>query len=255
MAKGKLFDLLKNVVDNVQQNNREQASQKTAPAEVFDRLRNEFETIQDIRNEKQEDRRERREERREERQERRAERRVLKSEIREQKKEMRDGWREEGKEDPFDAIRKKIEAMKQDNESRQDEETADPQVWDQLLKEVSQLESIPATEVQYKYQPQNPQTQQTQPVQEQPAFNPFASSGAAPIGNGVIMAQGSINVNAEPSMNAQRSNFRIPQGAIVNLLAQDNTNPVNLDGNQCGWCKVHYEGQEGWILDAYLGSV
>lgn len=253
MAKGKLFDLLKNVVDNVQQNNRENPNQKTAPGELFKRLQDQLGEIKEVNQERKAERLGERFERKEARLERRAEKRELREQFREQKNEMKQDWQQTSpspsentpSDNPFDAVRRKIEELKKDNEVREDEETAQPEMWDQLMKEVQVLESIPATKVEY--------SQPAKPVES--AHNPWAPSNTAPIGNGVINVMGSIAINAEPNMGSQRSDFRISQGTVVNILAQDNSNPINLDGEQVGWCKIHVDGKEGWILNAYLGSV
>lgn len=261
MAKGKLFELLKNAVDNVQQNNRENPNQKTAPGELFKRMQEQLGELKELNQERKAEKLEERFERKEARLERKAEKRELREQFRGQKNEMKQGWQESTPvekipieinpientpaENPFDAVRRKIEEIKKDNEVREDEETAQPEMWDQLMKEVQVLESIPATKVEYS-QPAEPAGS---------AHNPWAASNTPPIGNGVINAMGSIAINAEPNMGSERSSFRLPQGAVVSILAQDNSNPINLDGQQCGWCKVHFEGKEGWILNAYLGSV
>jgi len=204
-----------------------------------------------------------RQERQENRQERREQRRELKDEFRAQKNEMKQEWQD--KKPPiqpsmtggnlWDSLRHQMNQAKADNEQRQDEPTADANVWEQLMGEIQKLEAQPTGQVQSQPQQQRQQPQQPQSAQPTEArHNPWAPSGAAPIAQGVIISDGSVNLRAQPNMAAPRSEFRIQSGAVVNLVGEDKSNPVNLDGNVCGWCKVSVDGVEGWLPDAYLGS-
>lgn len=252
MAKGRLLDLLRNAVDNVQQENRENPNQKTAPSPLFRRLQDQIASMQEVKAANQSQRWEARQERRQERNERREERRDLRDQFRDAKNDMKQNWdqsqpqnqqQQPAAEDAnmFEALRKQLQQAQQDNNQRADEETAESGVWEQLMGEVQKLERRPAGPVM-------PQAQQPA------AHNPWAASGATPISNGVIIADGSVSLRAEPNMSAARSDFRVPSGAEVNLIGEDKSNPVNLDGMVCGWCKVSVNGVEGWVPDAYLGS-
>jgi len=263
MAKGRLFNRLRDAFDNVQQNNRENPNQKTAPNQLFRRLQNQLENMAELQQDKREQRIEARQERQENRQERREQRRELKDEFRAQKNEMKQEWQD--KKPPiqpsmtggnlWDSLRHQMNQAKADNEQRQDEPTADANVWEQLMGEIQKLEAQPTGQVQSQPQQQRQQPQQPQSAQPTEArHNPWAPSGAAPIAQGVIISDGSVNLRAQPNMAAPRSDFRIQSGAVVNLVGEDKSNPVNLDGNVCGWCKVSVDGVEGWIPDAYLGS-
>jgi len=252
MARGRLFNRLRDAIDNVQQNNRENPNQQTAPNQLFRRLQDNLANMQELQQDRREQRVEARQERQGERNERREQRRELKDEFRAQKNEMKQEW-QQNKEPMqpkmqggtlWDQIRQQMETAKQDNQQRQDEPTADANVWEQLMGEIQQLEKQPTGQVQSQ--------QQQQP--QQPRHNPWAASNASPIAQGVIISDGSVNLRSQPNMAAPRSEFRIRSGSVVNLVGEDKSNPVNLDGNICGWCKVSVDGVEGWIPDAYLGS-
>jgi len=258
MAKGRLFNRLRDAIDNVQQNNRENPKQQTAPNQLFRRLQDQLANMQELQQDRREQRFEARQDRQEHRQERREQRRELKDEFRAQKNEMKEQWQNQqqpmqpkmnaGGPTLWDTLRQRMEEAKADNQQRQDEPTADANVWDQLMGEIQKLETQPTGQVQSQQQ------QQPSHQPQQPRHNPWAASGAAPIAQGVIISDGSVNLRSQPNMGAPRSEFRIQSGSVVNLVGEDKSNPVNLDGNICGWCKVSVDGVEGWIPDAYLGS-
>lgn len=260
MAKGRLFNRLRDAIDNVQQNNRENPTQKTAPNQMFRRLQDQLANMQELQQEKREERFEARQDRQENRQERREQRRELKDEFRAQKNEMKQEWQKNeapmqpkmnaGGPTLWDTLRQRMEQAKVDNEQRQDEPTADANVWDQLMGEIQKMEAQPTGQVQSQQQQQQPES--ARPTEAR--HNPWAPSGVAPIAQGVIISDGSVNLRSQPNMGAPRSEFRIQSGSVVNLVGEDKSNPVNLDGNVCGWCKVSVDGVEGWIPDAYLGS-
>lgn len=64
---------------------------------------------------------------------------------------------------------------------------------------------------------------------------------------------GSLAMRIHPDMGAPTNSTRIPHGAAIRVL-QYSDKQIRLDGKDSTWVEVDYDGQRGWILDAYLGG-
>ena len=81
---------------------------------------------------------------------------------------------------------------------------------------------------------------------------------AAPSSNAVGMMAttnsngGSLAFRTAPDMGAPTHSIRIPEYSQMKVLGYSQ-NSINLDGVNSRFAQVEYNGQVGWVLEAYLG--
>jgi DNA-binding ferritin-like protein (Dps family) len=63
---------------------------------------------------------------------------------------------------------------------------------------------------------------------------------------------GSLGFRTAPDMTAPMHNVRIPEFSKLKVLGYSD-NSINLDGVTSRFAQVDYNGQVGWVLEAYLG--
>ena len=63
---------------------------------------------------------------------------------------------------------------------------------------------------------------------------------------------GSLGFRTAPDMAAPMHNVRIPEYSKLKVLGYSD-NSINLDGVTSRFAQVDYNGQVGWVLEAYLG--
>lgn len=63
---------------------------------------------------------------------------------------------------------------------------------------------------------------------------------------------GSLAFRTAPDMGAPTHNVRIPEYSQLRVLGYSN-NSINLDGINSRFAQVEFNGQVGWVLEAYLG--
>lgn len=256
-----LFKELQEQFSKIQQQNRESQKERTAPREVFDRMRDRLEEIQT------------------KNAERRANRKTTQTSA------TGGGI--------FAAIKEALEKNKRQNEASEVEETAEASIFDRMKAELERMEqqkhqyeevveeeccdeeptaSNPPTsdnplediidswankeagtyhnEMEPLPTPKPNPIPTNSPTYEPPVVHPSSfqvGSMATADGNGGSLAL-RMNNHITASQNAQR----VPHGAQVRILGQSDQNKINLDGQICGWYKVEYNGQIGWLLDTYL---
>ena len=62
---------------------------------------------------------------------------------------------------------------------------------------------------------------------------------------------GSLGFRTAPDMGATMHNVRIPEYSQLRILGYSE-NSINLDGITSRFAQVDYNGQVGWVLEAYL---
>ena len=277
-----IFSKLKDHMAKVQQENREDANVKTAPGEIFDRLRNKLEEVQKTQSSKR-------------------------------------GRTKSGS--IFDQIKEKFEEAKQENEVSETEETADSSIMERIQKEMEALEKKKKIEIEEKKanppawgtpsgtpsvddilgrviegakkeqkktnpkptkeedfgsifdQIMSPTPSASKPkAKKEPDYGDIwekiatqeaanksrptptgrKSTGLYVGGTALVNSGGSLALRVDPNMGAGKLRKRLPNNVNVRIVNQDSENTINIDGVNSGWYEVEYEGQRGWVLEIYL---
>lgn len=64
---------------------------------------------------------------------------------------------------------------------------------------------------------------------------------------------GSLALRLNPDFGSPVNSVRIPDQASVKIL-QLSDKTIMLDGIKSNWVMVDYHGQQGWVLDSYIGQ-
>jgi len=287
-----LFSKLKDHLAKVQQENRESTTEKTAPKEIFDRIRQKIEETQ--------------------------------------KKASTKKGRTRSSGSIFSQLKDKLAEAKKENEASPKEETADASILDRVQAEVEKLEKkkkpvdieikkeaapawgsptgVPAVDdilgrvmtsakkeqakkattpkkeeefgsifdqIMGSDKPKastakKTSTKKSVPVSDfgdifdkivtqEPSQSATSSNrgggndGLYVGGTGLVDGKGgSLSMRTEPHMGAGTLRSRLPDNVNVRILNHTDKNAISIDGQTAGWYKVDYEGQQGWILDLYL---
>ena len=280
-----LFSKLKESMAKVQQENRENARVKTAPTEIFDRIRNKIEDAQ------------------KEQATKKAQNKgksifeILKGKFAEAKQENEASPTETTADK---SILKKIEeemkALEKKKKLDLEEKEADPPAWgtpagapaaDDILsrvidgakKEQAKAKKKPTKEEDFGsifdqiMNSDKPSASKAKKASKEPDYGdiwekvstqeaankskPTAagrkSTGLYVGGTGLVDGQGgSLAMRVDHKMGAGTLKNRLPDNVNVRILDHTTKNSINLDGKKCGWYQVEYQGQQGWILDSYL---
>ncbi len=280
-----LFSKLKDSMAKVQQENRENTRVKTAPSEIFDRIRTKIEDAQ------------------KEQATKKAQNQgrsifdILKGKFEEAKQENEASPTEPTADK---SILKQIEAEMKALEKKKkldlEEKEANPPAWgtpagapaaDDILsrvingakKEQAKAKTKPAKEEDFgsifdqimnsdKPSASKPKKAAKEPdygdiwekVSTQEAANKSRptpagrkSTGLYVGGTGLVDGKGgSLAMRVDHKMGAGQLRMRLPDNVNVRILDHTTKNAINLDGKKTGWYKVEYQGQQGWILDSYL---
>lgn len=280
-----LFSKFKDSMAKVQQENRENTRVKTAPSEIFDRIRTKVEEAQ--------------------------------------KEQATKRTQNQGR-SIFDILKGKFEEAQQENEASPTEATADkgilqkiqeemkalekkkkldleekevnPPAWgtpagapasDDILsrvingakKEQAKAKTKPAKEEDFGsifdqiMSADKPSASKPKKVSKEPDYGDIwekvstqeaankskptpagrKSTGLYVGGTGMVDGKGgSLAMRVEHKMGAGTIRKRLPDNVNVRILDHTTKNSINLDGVKSGWYEVEYEGQRGWILDSYL---
>jgi len=283
-----LFSKLKDHLAKVQQENRESSTEKTAPKEIFDRMRQKIEETQ--------------------------------------KKAATKKGRTRKSGSIFSQLKDKLVEAQKENEVSPKEETADTSILDKVQAELEKLEKkkkpveietkkveapawgsptgvpdvddilgrvmestkkekakkavTPKKEEEFgsifdqimssdKPKAKKASTKKSAPVSDfgdifDKIVTPGSSRSASSSGGGgnndlyvggtglVDGKGGSLSMRTEPHMGAGTLRSRLPDNVNVRILNHTDKNAISIDGQTAGWYKVDYEGQQGWILDLYL---
>ena len=215
-----LFDIIKKFGEKVadaQQNNRESQTEKTADGSVFDDIRSRMEKM----NEK-------------------------------------DHAEAESSRSPFDIFKSEIEDVQTKNRENPNVETAEPSVFDKMRAEIERMEAEAKTGsagtgvFEEEHSSNMPYDSSFDEVVNTPA--PPATPRVLQVGGmaNTLSGGGSLGMRITPDMGAGKNATRIPSGAQIKILDYNDQNKINLDGKICGWYKVDFNGQQGWILANYL---
>ncbi len=279
-----LFSKLKDSMAKVQQENRENTRVKTAPSEIFDRIRNKIEEAQ---------------------------KEVATKKTQNQGRSI------------FDILKGKFEEAKQENEASPTEPTADKSILQKIEAEMKALEKKKKLDLEEKETnppawgtpagapvaddilsrviegaKKEQAKAKTKPTKEEdfgsifdqimnsdkpsaskakvskepdygdiwekvstqeaanksrPTASGRKSTGLYVGGTGLVDGKGgSLAMRVDHKMGAGQLRKRLPDNVNVRILDHTTKNAINLDGKKTGWYKVEYEGQQGWILDSYL---
>ena len=248
-----LFKVIQEQLSKVQQENRESQKEKTAPGGIFDKLREQVKNME-------------------------------KKETTHRAQGASGGL--------FSVLKEKLDQVRQENHDDPEVETAEPSIFDRMREELEKLEaqkdthkttaqthnepdydfgSEPSTgsnessseefgnvfdgigdDVFNKETGNVPSNHEQPPSYEQP--NIETGKRSIQIG-GMAMTNsmgGSLAMRVDPNMGAGQNSMRVPDGSQLRVLEYSDQNKINLDGQICGWYKVDFNGQQGWILDMYL---
>jgi len=159
----------------------------------------------------------------------------------------------------FDRLRRKVEETQYENEADPQVETADPSVFDDLMKEIE------AANEKFEYQERQQSGRQhtdtynsdmhhrdshaptsewgqNESVSPKKQVNSFATTSS----NG-----GSLQMTMEPQIGGAVKSIRVPHGSQVRII-QFSDNIINLDGRNSRFAYIDYNGQQGWIPETYL---
>lgn len=218
---GNLFDIIKKFgekVAEVQQDNRESQTEKTASGSIFDNIRNK---VEDLKNQKEQNQQ-----------------------------------HDQASANPFEEFKRKIEEAQHENREDPEVETAEPSVFDRMRAELERMENeannAPASTGSYVEEHSNNIPFETKYDEVYNAPKPVERS----IGVGSMAmvdgGGGSLAMRIDPDMGAGKNATRIPHGANIQILEYSDQNKINLDGKVQGWYKINFNGQIGWVLESYL---
>ncbi len=244
MGKNNFFDLLKNAVDKVQQDNHDNPEERTAPTNLFDRIRENLAKSKERRKENEE------------------EGKGLFDIFREKLQEaQRDNEADPEEETAEPTVFEKLQAeLKRLEEEKEMASSGLPQYGP---------EPAPEGYVEYGPDPEptpppvRPSSKPVEPIPSQridhipnsvpdPVPAPSSKPRAIPPSMRSVVSSGSIAVRTEPNMAAPQLPSRIPAKAKLRVLEHSMDNAIKLDGKLTGWCLVDYENIRGWVLDYYV---
>ncbi len=280
-----LFSKLKDSMAKVQQENRENTRVKTAPSEIFDRIRTKVE------------------EAKKEQATKRAQNKgrsifdILKGKFEEAKQENEASPTEATAEKGIlKKIQEEMEALEKKKKLDLEEKEVDPPAWgtpagapaaDDILsrvisgakKEQAKAKKKPTKEEDFGsifdqiMTSDKPSASKPKKVSKEPDYGDIwekvstqeaankskptpagrKSTGLYVGGTGLVDGKGgSLAMRVEHKMGAGQLRQRLPDNVNVRILDHTTKNSITLDGVKSGWYQVEYEGQRGWILDSYL---
>lgn len=252
-----LFSVLMDKLSEVQQNNRESQDQKTAPSEVFDRMKKKLENLETNRNQQQSTT---------------GQGGGLLSSLQEKLEEVRNENRESAEEDTaddvvFDDMLAKLEEFDAEQKKQSSIETevknrannSNMESGEEFGSIFDKLENTSNTD-----QPShsnNSNNNKESGYNDSSSYNQPSDSGNIERGGrslqigGMAMTEsngGSLSMRVDPVMGAGTIATRVPHGANLRILEYTDKNKINIDGQVSGWYKVDFNGQQGWILEMYL---
>lgn len=285
-----LFSKIKDSLAKVQQENRENSREKTAPKEIFDRLREKLEETQ-----------------RKQQQRKGSAKKQSKGSIFSQLMKTFDEAKQENaaskKEETADAkildrIQKEMEAIKKDKKVRVETKPTDAPDWgspsgvpaqDDILGRI--LAGAHKEQLEKKVEPEKVEdfgsifdsimksdqpkasrsTKKSAPkVEKKPSFGDVfdqlmqeekaakkpkkSSTMSLHVGGSALVdgKGGSLAIRTAPKMSAPTLANRLPDNVNVRLLDYTDRNKINIDGQTSGWYQVDYQGVQGWVLELYL---
>lgn len=259
-----LFDILKGKLEEVQKRNRDAHNEKTAPSEVFDRMKKKLEDLESNPSSQ-------------------ASTSggsgglfgALKDKLEEVRQENREAHTEETAEPSiFDKMKQELEALESKKDSYEGAAGSED-VWsrtpDVLGTNTPKVESNDEMGSIFDKLESNVGTgnvgnkergDYSENFDETDAGTNIESGNVGRGGNNQIFQIGSmVNTNSnggslqmrvDPHMGAGTLTTRVPSNASIRVLEYSDQNKINLDGQVSGWYKVDYQGQQGWLLAAYL---
>lgn len=142
-------------------------------------------------------------------------------------------------EELYEEIKRQIEESKNANESDVNVETADASVYGDLHCQIDELKAKLAAE-------KAKNTAEYHHEAKPATFDPMKQTAARTNSMG-----GSLEMRAYPEFGSAINVNRIPDKSQIRILEwSDKT--INLDGKDSKFVLVEFNGQQGWILDAYL---
>jgi len=135
--------------------------------------------------------------------------------------------------DMYKGMAERMKQAQKENEANPNVETAHSSVFEDMLQEIENLKQ----KVEAQGDREIPQPNMT-----------TGSVGMQAITNS---QRGSLSVRQNPEMGAAKFDMRIPDKTLLKVLDYSN-NTINLDGKTSRFVLVEYNGQKGWILEAYL---
>ncbi len=214
-----LFKILKGVISGVKKKNFEDPNVETAPSSVFDKMKEKVEEIQNNTNTVET-----------------TESSTAGTSI-------------------FDVLKEKMDTVQKENEADENEATADSSVFADLQR---QIEELKAQQSQMQEQSQATASVNEAPSIPTPAPTPEPTPTPEPstASSTGMMAMtnsggGSLAIRQHPDMGAAHLDVRIPEMSLLKVLEYSDKS-VHIDGVIARWCKVDFQGTQGWILEHYL---
>ncbi len=243
MGKNNFFDLLKNAVDKVQKDNHDNPEEKTAPSNLFDRIRENLANSREKREETKDSGKGLFD--------------VFREKLQEARKQNEEDPNEETAEPTvFEQLQAEIERLKEEKaiaEANQPEYGPqqapegyveygpDPEPTPTPRERPAPVDPIPSQRIDH-----------IPPPKPDPIPAPSSKPRAIPPGMRSIISGGSIAVRTEPKMAAPQLPERIPAKTNLRVLEHTMDNAIKLDGKLTGWCLVEHGGMRGWVLDFYV---
>ena len=221
-----VFDAIKDVVSKVQKNNQENPNVETAHGSVFDSIKNTIETLQG-------------------------------------KKGQNQGT---GGGNFFEQLKDQVGKVQKTNEADPEVPTADKSVFDDLQAKLQKLQQE-NDRLQGQQAQSNVSFEEVKPLPtidpspvvptsvddlltENMKSPPPASSpqGTAAMTNS---GGGSLGIRNAPDMGSPTKSVRIPDMTLIQVLKYSE-NRINLDGKDCRWALIDFNGEQGWVPEIYL---
>ena len=135
------------------------------------------------------------------------------------------------------------------NSANPNVETADSSVYADMK---AQIEALKAQMNAQATASSGGSTINPMPLPNLESVNSAPTSSAAGIMATTNSNGGSLSFRTAPDMGAPTHNVRIPEYSKLRVLGYSD-NSINLDGITSRFAQVDYNGQTGWVLEAYLG--
>ncbi len=152
----------------------------------------------------------------------------------------------DGRTDMFERMKKHIDEVQYENECDEACETAEPSVFENLQKEIEMLkQKVQAQEA--NQDPGHVSDQWNAPTPDI-LFDSGQSSEMIAVTNSM---GGSLGMSQNPEIGGPTLSVRVPDRSRVTII-EYSQNKINLDGKDCRFAYVDYNGQRGWIPESYL---
>lgn len=146
----------------------------------------------------------------------------------------------------FNRMKKHIDEVQYENECDPECETAEPTVFESMQREIEMLkQKVEAQEANQQSGHVSDNWHAPSPIdsmRSNETLEQFAITNSM---------GGSLGMTVRPQIGGDTYPQRVPEGSKVRII-EYSENKIHLDGNECRFAYIDYNGQQGWIPESYL---